>query len=199
MPTVVRHAREAWRQLRVTARIPVGDGPTVVLRGHHLGRVELLGEDDGSWFLRVVHEEGEARLEGTDALRAAGAVLPRLNAAGASASQLRDAIELLESSAEAERCFAAAAQRMPSTREVHFGERLTDHRSTYGALERLPPAMRLALEMAAHEDGERRALEGELAHLERAWREAEEVAAIADDLLLPPVIEAGLARLRGAS
>jgi hypothetical protein len=38
----------------------------------------------------------------------------------------------------------------------------------------------LALEMAVHEESERRALEGELALLEAAWREAEEVAQIAD-------------------
>ena len=42
---------------------------------------------------------------------------------------------------------------------------------------------RLALEMAANEDAERKALEGELAQLEEAWREAEEIAAIADHLL----------------
>jgi hypothetical protein len=36
--------------------------------------------------------------------------------------------------------------------------------------------------MAANEDVERRALEGELAELEAAWREAEEIAAIADRL-----------------
>jgi hypothetical protein len=42
---------------------------------------------------------------------------------------------------------------------------------------------RLALEMAANEDTERRALEGELAELEAAWRDAEEIAAIADTLL----------------
>lgn len=42
---------------------------------------------------------------------------------------------------------------------------------------------RLALEMAANEDTERRALRGELAQLEEAWREAEEIAAIADRLL----------------
>ncbi|MEX2178539.1 MAG: hypothetical protein WD801_07500 [Gemmatimonadaceae bacterium] len=45
---------------------------------------------------------------------------------------------------------------------------------------------RLALEMAANEDVERRALSGELAQLaqlEEAWREAEEIAAIADRLL----------------
>jgi hypothetical protein len=41
---------------------------------------------------------------------------------------------------------------------------------------------RLALEMALHEDTERRALEGELAMLEAMWRDAEEIAAIADRL-----------------
>jgi hypothetical protein len=35
---------------------------------------------------------------------------------------------------------------------------------------------------AANEDTERRALAGELLELERAWREAEEVAAIADGM-----------------
>ncbi len=39
--------------------------------------------------------------------------------------------------------------------------------------------------MALHEEQERRALEGELWRLERAWEEAEEIAAISDDLLLP--------------
>jgi len=40
----------------------------------------------------------------------------------------------------------------------------------------------LALEMALHEETERRALQGELAALEAAWREAEEIAGIADAL-----------------
>jgi hypothetical protein len=50
-------------------------------------------------------------------------------------------------------------------------------------LHRLPDVDRLALEMAANEDAERKALGGELRSLEDAWREAEEVAAIADHLL----------------
>ena len=49
-------------------------------------------------------------------------------------------------------------------------------------LPRINAVDRLALEMAANEDVERRALEGELAELEAAWREAEEIAAIADRL-----------------
>jgi hypothetical protein len=49
-------------------------------------------------------------------------------------------------------------------------------------LPKLPLVDRLALEMAANEDAERRAMEGELTVLEAAWREAEEIAAIADTL-----------------
>jgi hypothetical protein len=47
----------------------------------------------------------------------------------------------------------------------------------------------LALELALHEETERRAMEGELASLEAMWREAEEIAGIADRLpdgLAPP-------------
>jgi hypothetical protein len=55
------------------------------------------------------------------------------------------------------------------------------------ALPQLPLVDRHALEMAANEDAERRALEGELRVLEHAWRQAEEIAAIADDLLFEAV------------
>lgn len=51
------------------------------------------------------------------------------------------------------------------------------------ALLDVPLVDRLALEMAAHEESERRALEGELSDLEEAWREADEIATIADALL----------------
>jgi len=51
------------------------------------------------------------------------------------------------------------------------------------ALLDVPLVDRLALEMAAHEESERRALEGELAELAEMWREADEIATIADALL----------------
>jgi hypothetical protein len=47
---------------------------------------------------------------------------------------------------------------------------------------RTPLVDRLALEMAAHEDAERTAMAGTLAALERAWRDAEELARIVDAL-----------------
>jgi hypothetical protein len=50
----------------------------------------------------------------------------------------------------------------------------------------LLPVELLALEMALHEERERRALEGELVLLQSAWREAEEIAGIADRLALDP-------------
>jgi hypothetical protein len=54
----------------------------------------------------------------------------------------------------------------------------------------------LAFEMALHEDAERRAMEGELAALERAWAEAEGIAAIADSLLVPARIDEKLSELK---
>ncbi len=39
--------------------------------------------------------------------------------------------------------------------------------------------------MALHEEQERQALAGDLVDLELAWREAEEIAGIADNLLVP--------------
>ena len=66
------------------------------------------------------------------------------------------------------------------------------------ALKRVPLATRLALEMATHEESERRALEGELYILEAAWRQADEIAAIADDMFLPQSVDDELARLKDA-
>lgn len=43
---------------------------------------------------------------------------------------------------------------------------------------------------------ERLAVEGDLAQLEQAWREAEEIAAIAYDMFLPPGIGDELSRMR---
>ena len=48
----------------------------------------------------------------------------------------------------------------------------------------LPAPQRLALEMALHEESERRALDGELGELERAWREAEEISGYPTEILL---------------
>ena len=50
--------------------------------------------------------------------------------------------------------------------------------------------------MALHEEAERKALEGELSELERAWKDAEEIAAISDDMFVTPGVRGALERLR---
>jgi hypothetical protein len=50
--------------------------------------------------------------------------------------------------------------------------------------------------MSLQEDTERRALDGELAALEKAWREAEQIASIADSLLVPVEVLERIAGLR---
>ena len=71
------------------------------------------------------------------------------------------------------------------------------HRTGLGRkLQDLPNASRLALEMATHEESERRAMQGELALLEAAWRQAEEIAKIADNLLVPPAVDEFLEKNR---
>jgi hypothetical protein len=53
--------------------------------------------------------------------------------------------------------------------------------------------------MALHEEQERRALQGELKGLEAAWKQAEEIAAISDSLLLPEGTEDFLEEHRNGS
>ena len=67
------------------------------------------------------------------------------------------------------------------------------------SLARLAAVDRLALEMAANEEAEPRALEGELDALEAARAEAEEIAGLADNLTLPDGVEERARRLQRES
>ena len=69
--------------------------------------------------------------------------------------------------------------------------------TSQGRLSNIPLEARLALEMATHEDDERRALEGELAVLEERWKEAEEIAEISDNMFLPSSITDWMSKIRG--
>ncbi|MDE0074645.1 MAG: hypothetical protein OXR82_17785 [Gammaproteobacteria bacterium] len=113
--------------------------------------------------------------EGEDALRVLRATLPALNALGGEARTVEAAVSEISERGHAHAFLEQIAIR--SEGYLRHG--------TPGSLVRMPGPVRLALEMALHEEDERRALEGELWRLEQAWREAEEIAAIADRLLLP--------------
>jgi hypothetical protein len=131
----------------------------------------------------VIKTTGRVRLVGADATHTTARMLAWVNSLGGSPTEVADAVRELDAAGGPERVFSSAAARSSS------GEK--------GGLLNLPRTLRLALEMAANEETERRAMAGELASLERAWRDAERIAAVADDLLLPRGVSDALAKLRG--
>ena len=196
---------EAWRRQKV-ATLPKQYGPPVELERRHLTDVELLaGALPGSWSIRAPDVDGVHVFDGVRALRAGGVIFAAVNRAGAEEWEVRAAVRRLEAAGDPERYFSVVTQGDPrlETRRLFPARMLrrdapieeSPARSRVG-LGQLDAVQLAALEMASHEEAERRAFEGELAELEAAWREAEEIAAIADNLLLPPSIEEWIERQR---
>jgi hypothetical protein len=133
--------------------------------------------DGPHWLLDVHHKNSVTTLDGDAALRTAALLLPHINASGANRDQVQSAVKEIQRTLTVDLLFTAFAAR-PVTKDGWGKKHLANLASA-------PAEIRLALEMATHESQERRALEGELAELETMWREAEEIAGIADNLLLP--------------
>ena len=191
----------------------------VVIRYAHLANAVLIRPARGEpWRVRVAHDEGESMLAEQPGILAASKMLAALNFAAASGAEVRWALAKLGDTSdlagywpkigalamrtdwgmhpEAPREGRAApaahsdAERLAldlATRSFwgHGGVGSSSETPLY----RLPAEDRLALEMATNEDVERRALQGELTELKEAWKEAEEIAAIADNLLVSDAFE----------
>lgn len=123
------------------------------------------------------------------ATRALATVLPYLNRDGGSGRRVRDAMSFLETESSIHGLLRTASVNTEAKR-THY--KIKDGESYVGAL---PGRIRLALEMALHADDERRAMDGELRELEQRWRDAEEIAAIADSLTMPSTIDEQVAAL----
>jgi hypothetical protein len=150
---------------------------------------DWLGWDRGAKTFQMQHPpQAEVTLRGPEALRAAGKLLPAINAEGAKAQDVQSAVKIIGEQADPTHLFQRYAGSPRSPRRT---DKAPGH-----TIQHLPKEVRLALEMAAHEEQERRALEGELAILEAAWREAEEVARIADDMFTPRDTDARLEELK---
>jgi hypothetical protein len=163
------------------------DGRGVTLRRWHLPGLRLAGaagRDDINLEIRDAHRKepgwrSEVNPRSRDIVvirgEAARAAIARamihVNRQGATEAKLREADRILSDAGSAERVLLETARG---------GAALGKKAGRDPALLSGPGA--LAFEMALHEESERRALEGELAALEAAWREAEEIAAIADAL-----------------
>ncbi len=123
-----------------------------------------------TWPRRV----GESvTLTGRDAVQALSHVLPAIAGTAGSRDQVRRAVDLVDKH--------QSLESIVSRWSAHWSRRLPNT----ARLTKLAAAPRLALEMLANEEAERRWLEGELRLLEHQWREAERLAAIADELALP--------------
>ena len=152
------------------------DGTVLKLKQPDLLGTRVRTADDELGF-KVEVRKGKKKewFEGAEARRVVGAILPRMNAMAGKTSTIRDAVDEIEHAGHPEEYL----------RGIAAADGFRDKKGIPGYINKMPKPTKLALEMALHEEHERRALQGELWLLEKAWEEAEEIAAISDSLLLP--------------
>lgn len=179
---VWRHHRRVRDRTRITA-VRVEDGRWLHVLRHDLPDARLVPSYvRRSWELRLIADGERHELDGRLALAAAEMILPTMNGTGGGRTRVDEAVKFLEEHGSPEQVFYGAAKLKGHSRSL--------------AIESLPRPVRLALEMAANEETEREFAEVDLARLEDAWREAEEIAAIADQLATPTGIESKLRRVK---
>jgi len=120
-------------------------------------------------------------LSGERALRAAALLIPSANQGDASDTHVNRAISAIEEAGGRE----SFIEKIWTDEQLREKARPRLRKNLAGSLAFLPVEVRVGLEMALHEEEERKALAGELAELEAMWVEAEKIAAISDSLLVP--------------
>jgi hypothetical protein len=205
--TLLSLVESQYRDRRVVAKFEDAEGSYVLTPNHSSGGRILTDPDSPiGWSLSTMRRRAPANvgrfapskaltgdrkddrviISGYEALEALRQTLPVVNAGGGRQRTVQDAVGLIEAVGGPDRAFTAI------TKKSGRGDKHDPSWEIGG----LPSDIRLALEMAAHEETERRALEGELGALEAQWKEAEEIAAIADELTLPERIVQRLDWLR---
>jgi hypothetical protein len=177
--------KDYWQWERVALHVPSPQGRRLTVRVRHLWESAYYADrHTNALALRLVHDGGATRYEGDKALSAGARLLARANWLGGASRLVQRAVHQIDEIGDADGFLHKTAARFSR----FHGRRLMAGYRRVGAMSLLP-IERLALEMAVHEESERRALEGELARLADEWKEAEEVAAIADNLLVPPSVD----------
>jgi hypothetical protein len=154
-------------------------GGVLKVRSADAGSMRVLSDGHDGWKLRLPHTKGVAELTGPNAVFAAGLVLPRLTWRMASPAEVEQAVRRITAAGSPERLLASIAR---------------ENQGRYGTL-RTPDAM-IAVEISANESAESEHLAAHLRLLEAQWREAEEIAAIADSLLVDERVERRLGELK---
>ena len=212
---MLQAAAQAWSSAykrHIVARVRTPNGVVDIPR-FAVPLVKIVGSSGSSWQLSIDHRpivatgkpssrrllmsvprafvvnrrSDNTRLDPADAPAALAALLPVINGRGGSRSKVQAAVELVGEAGDATKLLNAAAS---------LAIKPGWDKKTRGRLSTLPLEARLALEMATHEEDERRALDGELAVLEARWKEAEEIAAISDNMFVPASVTDWMQRLR---
>jgi len=183
----------AFINLPVRARLRGQDGKILKVRTAHLAGARLYRDRDRGEWVATIKVRQLHTFRGPEAERVAGVLLPAVNRMAGSPRAVKDAVSAIEAAGHPEAYLSQlGAGVLPS-------EPLGRPKGKYGQLQAVPPATRLAMEMALHEEQESVALAGELVNLELAWRQAEEIAAIADNMFVPAQHEEFIARQRRAA
>jgi hypothetical protein len=184
----------------IVARVRAADGRVLPVRRRHLAETSLSRGSDGTLAIELRYKNGQSRFEGPEAMRVASLVVPAVNRFGGSRDTVAAAVSEIEQVGGPERFVEQLARRAHVTTALRKQAKRArrGRRGKIGTtgLYGLTPVDRLGLEMALHEESERRAMAGELELLEIAWRDAEEIAAIADDMFLPASVQSSLERIR---
>jgi hypothetical protein len=192
------------RNTRTLVKIPGKNGEILKLKAPDLEKTKILsaGESD-DWVMEVKKGKKELRWEGEEAVAMATKLIPRINRSGARRSTVQVAVKEIEEAGHPVEFLKKASVESAGeggnlwTRAQGDGSWRPMKEKHLGLVQKLPHPTRLALEMALHEEQERRALEGELKTLEAVWKQAEEIAAISDGLLLPEGADEFLEKHRG--
>ena len=155
----------------------------LTVRAKHLEDIELDVTGRDAARIAVPHDTGWVEFSDTSAYHTMSVLLAGTNRFGADSGRVQDAVARIENAGDAAG-FLSHASAFNALRGGRVVSVLNGMRGL-GAM-RLSPTERLALEMSLHEETERRALHGELAQLEEAWRAAEQIAKICDEDLTPP-------------
>ena len=198
---------QAWYRNRVVLKTRDPRGARVRVLRKHLYTSRLVPDGEGSgWGLRVDHIPGWEKgsgddrrrsmiIHGREAIGLAGQLMAQANRRGGKESTIRLAVSRLENAGHPEAFLPQAANMARRTFEETAGRHLPAggierlRKPLPGTLAGMGESTRLAIEMATHEQAEREALEGELKELEARWRQAEEIARIADNLFVPESVE----------
>ena len=208
-------AIQQWYRNRVILRVrDEADEPIRIQRKHLFTSRLVPSADPSGWDLQVDHIPGWDKwartskrknrrhtmiVHGSEAIALAGQLMAHANRRGGGRKAVRNAVARIEDAGHPEAFLPEAAdlaiRDFSKVRESRLSPRKIEQLTgpLPGTLGGLGVDVRLAIEMATHEQAEREALEGELKELEARWREAEEIARIADSLLLPESVDSFIA------